>query len=41
MNSERFTREPVGMAKARSTPALVECTPDMNTANHRRQPTSI
>ena len=36
----RFTREPVGMANASSTPAMVECTPDMNTQHHSTTPTS-
>ena len=37
----RFTREPDGMAKASSTPAMVECTPDIYTQYHNRAPTSI
>ena len=41
MNFCRSTRDPVGIVKASSTPAMVEWTPDMNTANHNRQPTSM
>ena len=36
----RFTREPDGMTNANSTPAMVECTPDMNTQYHSTPPTS-
>ena len=35
-----FTREPEGIANASSTPAMVECTPDMNTQYHNTAPTS-
>ena len=35
----RLTREPVGMANASSTPAMVEWTPDMNTQYHSATPT--
>ena len=36
----RFTRDPEGMTNASSTPAMVECTPDMNTQYHSTAPTS-
>ena len=37
----RFTREPDGIANASSTPAMVECTPDIYTQYHSKAPTSI
>ena len=40
MKPFRFTREPDGMTKASSTPAMVECTPDMNTQYHSTPPSS-
>ena len=40
MKPSRFTREPDGMTNASKTPAMVECTPDMNTQYHSTAPTS-
>ena len=40
MKPLRLMRDPEGMANANSTPAMVECTPLMNTQNHRSAPTA-
>ena len=36
----RFTRDPVGIVNASSTPAIVACTPDISTQNHSTTPTA-